>query len=440
MADLIKAVAVAPNGLGNGIPSGRTLEAKRPDRPEIADWQGPGARDHRPRVFRWQTMLWALVFPVKRHRIAPTVPGVFLMVLALGIGTAAYNTASNILFITLSLLLACLLLSGLLSWFNFAGVCWRLLPQGPWRAGHEALVTIEVQNRKRWLPTYSLWFEWATQPRRAPAGEKPDKAMKIREILAAGERNVTRGQVFLRERIEPGGGASLDWVVKPAQRGEVVVELGAVGSLFPFGFLKKNIGVALKHTVLVWPAQIDYQWTGAVAALVGTQGRRTARAGRGDDLLALRKYEQGDSHRLIHWKASARLGQLMIRQFAAESHDGFFLRVDTPTGLWIRPAQFELLCGFAGTMAEDLFAAGRLRGTSVNGGSAPDVRRQRDVEAFLDELARLEPEADFGERATSPAARAGGGAAPATRNVITFAPEGARGVAAYVDGHHTASA
>jgi len=81
-----------------------------------------------------------------------------------------------------------------------------------------------------------------------------------------------------------------------------------------------------------------------------------------------------------------------------------------------------------------------LRGTSVNGGSAPDVRRQRDVEAFLDELARLEPEADFGERATSPAARAGGGAAPATRNVITFAPEGARGVAAYVDGHHTASA
>ena len=97
------------------------------------DWHGPGAPRIKRGGFDAKALLWSLVFPAKRHRISPTVPGLFLMVLALGIGTAAYNTASNILFITLSLLLACLLLSGLLSWFNFAGVCWRLLPQGPWR-------------------------------------------------------------------------------------------------------------------------------------------------------------------------------------------------------------------------------------------------------------------------------------------------------------------
>src|SRR5882672_6802464 len=113
-----------------------------------ADWHGPGANDRRRRPFKWNTLLWALVFPPRRHRISPTVPGLFLMAVSMGIGTAAYNTASNILFITLSLLLACLLLSGLLSWFNFAGVCWRVLPQGPWRAGHEALVAVEVRNRK----------------------------------------------------------------------------------------------------------------------------------------------------------------------------------------------------------------------------------------------------------------------------------------------------
>src|SRR5690606_5016601 len=83
------------------------------------DWSGPGARASERRELTWNRVLWALVFPKKRHRIALTLPGVFLMVLAMGIGTAAYNTASNILFITLSLLLACLLLSGLLSWFNF---------------------------------------------------------------------------------------------------------------------------------------------------------------------------------------------------------------------------------------------------------------------------------------------------------------------------------
>src|SRR4051812_33921469 len=66
-------------------------------------WDGPGAPDAR-RPFTWQGLLWRLVFPKRRHRIALTIPGLFLMALALGIGTAAYNTASNILFITLSLL------------------------------------------------------------------------------------------------------------------------------------------------------------------------------------------------------------------------------------------------------------------------------------------------------------------------------------------------
>ncbi|MEJ1974381.1 MAG: hypothetical protein WDM96_18585 [Lacunisphaera sp.] len=92
-----------------------------------------------PRKFSWHRLVWTLVFPKRRHRIALTIPGLFLMGLALGIGTAAYNTASNILFITLSLLLACLLLSGLLSWFNFMGMSWRLRPPGAWRAGHETL-------------------------------------------------------------------------------------------------------------------------------------------------------------------------------------------------------------------------------------------------------------------------------------------------------------
>lgn len=420
--------------------------ARPGDAPEGDTWHGPGAVERR-RGFSWQALLWALVFPPRQHRIQPTLPGVFLMALAMGIGTAAYNTASNILFITLSLLLACLLLSGLLSWFNFMGVCWRLRPQGPWRVGHEALVTIEVRNRKRWLPTYGLWFDLATAPRRAveeaPAGT-PDPG--VRALLAAVEREVVRGRCALGERLEPGGAAAVEWVARPTRRGEATVELAGVGSLFPFGFLQKSIGSGLRRTVCVWPAQVDYQAHGGRAAHGGAQGTRTARSGQGEDLLALRKYNQGDSHRLIHWKASARLRQLMVRQFAAESHDGYALRLDTPAAVWSRPEQFELLCGLAGTLAEDLFAAGRLRSVSINGGPWREVRRMRDVEAFLDELARLEPVAPAraGSRpplgTLSPFPPGEGRAAAPGPNVVTFAPEGARGVAAYVDGQKTASA
>jgi hypothetical protein len=95
-----------------------------------SDWQGPGAPQSRQN-YRAVQLIWAFVFPRKRHQIAPTVLGLVLIALALGIGTAAYNTGSNILFLTLALLLACLLLSGLLSWFNFRGICWRFRRLGP---------------------------------------------------------------------------------------------------------------------------------------------------------------------------------------------------------------------------------------------------------------------------------------------------------------------
>ena len=81
-------------------------------------WFGPaGARERRR--FSWRAVVWALVYPERGHRTIPTLPGMMLIGLALGIGTAAYNSASNILFITLSLLLSGLVLSGVWSWINF---------------------------------------------------------------------------------------------------------------------------------------------------------------------------------------------------------------------------------------------------------------------------------------------------------------------------------
>lgn len=400
--------------------------------PPAADWHGPGAPARARRGLDWAALLWLLVYPPRRHRIGVTLPGLFLMGLALGIGTAAYNTASNILFLTLALLLACLLLSGLLSWVNFRGVSWRVRAGGPWRAGHEATVTVEVRNAKVWLPTYGLWFELTARPQRALAAPAAGD-VKVREVLAAAEREVARGRRALRERLEPGGGATVEWGHRPAWRGAAVVELAAVGSPFPFGFLQKSLRAGPRRVVVVWPAQVDYQWRGAAAARLGAAGRRLPRAGRGEDLLALRAYAPGDSHRLIHWKASARAGRMLVRQFAAESVEGFGLVLDTPADAWPRPEQFELLCSFAGTLAEDLFASGRLHGVQFNGGPWLATRRVRDLEEVLDRLARLQPGA-------APAVDAGAAPPAGARHRITFVPEGGRGVTALLHGEPAATA
>ena len=352
-----------------------------------------GSRDRR---FTWNRLLWALVFPRRGQRIVPTVSGTLLILLSFGIGTAAYNSANNILFITLSLLLACLILSGVMSWLNFRGVAWRLEVAPPLRAGHDAQAGLAVRNGKGFLPSYGMWFDLVA---RAEAEGPPavaestitGRGLDLRAELAKAEAAETRRQLFLRERLDPAGETRLEWTFQPAKRGRLTVAVSGVGSLFPFGFLRKTFSTEQQQELVVWPASVAYRRQSVAAERHPAGGDRSPRAGSGGDLLALRRYDAGDSHRLIHWKASARSGQLLVRQFAAESTTGFALWLRTDAAVWKRPEQFELLVSLAATMAEDLFRAGQLDSAALDDEAPLPMRRVRDLEQFLDRLAVVQP-------------------------------------------------
>ena len=397
-------------------------------------WSGPGARRRR-RPFTWAAFLWAFVYPRRGHRTLPTIPGVVLIALSMGIGTAAYNSSSNILFITLSLLLACLILSGVLSWLNLRGVRWRLQLAPPLRVNHDTIVALDLRNRKKFLPTYGLGFEFAARTLEAQVEQRAESTLTgrnidVRAVLATADAAENRGRVGLPSRLDPRGEGRVEWMLTPARRGRLRVQLVSVGSVFPFGFLRKDLGTDLVAEAIVWPAPVEYRQLGNAAARRVTGGERVPRAGTGGDLHALRRYTAGDSHRLIHWKASARTRTLLVRQFAAESAEGYSMWLRTDAGLWSRPEQFELLIGFAATLSEDLFRGGRLVGVALDAERMMPVRRVHDLELWLDKLALARP---------LEAASGAGEWQVAKQNVMTFAPDGARGVAAYVDGQKTAS-
>ena len=356
----------------------------------------------------WRRLLWDLVFPRRGQRVMATVPGVVLIGLAMGVGMAAYNSSSNILFITLSMLLGCLVLSGVLSWLNFRGLSWRLEVDAPMRAGREHPATIVLYNEKTLLPAYGLVFDVTN--------------------TSAGQPQ----QLVLRERLDPQGEAQIDWTVCPAKRGVERVELAFVGSLFPFGFLRKSLAGETRCDVLVWPAPVEYRRFPSAVWRRAQPGDPVARSGQNGDLFALRGYQTGDSHRQIHWKASARLRKLVVRQFSSDSEEAFTLWLKTSKVLWRNAAQFELLCSFVATLAEDLFKQGKIDAVSIDGDPVAPVRSVRDIEAFLDRLATLQPSEEGAVIAQ--------GNGFAKNCILTFEPDGSRGVVAYVDGEKTAAA
>lgn len=398
-----------------------------------ADWSGPatGRRDRRP--FRWRNVVWGIIYPGRHQHLAPTVSGLLLIVLSLGIGTAAYNAANNILFITLALLLACLTLSGVLSWFNFAKLRWRLLFPAAARAGEPFTVTLELANDKSLLPAYGLECHFTARPldEGGPAVPQMTFTARGRDVKAILQRanDAVTGSVAQSGRLDPWATLALDWTWTPERRGRWEVELAAVGSLFPFGFFHKKLGAHLRRVVIIRPAPVDYQLAPASAPPESGQALRLARLGGGSDLLALRAYAPGDSHRLIHWKASARGGRLLVRQFAAEATEHFALHLPTDAATWPRAEQFEKAVSLAAALVDDLFRSDRLRAVCFDDEPVRPVRHMRDFDGVLDALA-LRPRVE--DNLTPPAA-------PPPRT-LTLQPDGATGVVALCDGKPAATA
>lgn len=382
-------------------PAATTLTVE-PETRRREDWADPGYFYKRAsRAENVRRLLMSLVMPPDTPTTAPTTAGWVLIMLSMGIGMAAYNTSSNILFMTLAILLSSLILSGVLSVLNFRGLQWRMHLPVHFRAGEPARLQIEVENHKKVLPTYSIGFR--------------PKADSEREL----------DPVFLESRLEPGGRAMLDWLFTPERRGLARVEVSGVESQYPFGFLRKTMGGRMRREVRVWPARVEYTAQWPAGKSLHQQGSLLRRSGTGADLLGLRDYRAGDPPRAMHWKASARAGRLLVRELADEMHSGFILHVETDAAMWKGREGFEAMCAVAGTLAEDFFRENRLLGVAFDDQPLHPVKRISDLHRFLDRLAVLEPgRAGTGEKRE-----------PLGRYVVRFRPVGKEGVTLHLGGN-----
>ncbi len=227
--------------------------------------------------------------------------GIFL------ISLAALNTGNNLLFLILASLIAIILMSGILSSITLSGVAMRLqLPEHIF-AGQPVRASIELENEKLTLPSFSLRVEAVTAKNSPPAA-----------LLEA--------PVYFPYLPKRGRAQQTVPISFPA-RGVYRQDAFRIVTRFPFGFLQKSHRVELRTEALVYPTVEPTPEFFEI--LPGLEGAMESLAkGRGQDLYALRDYVPTDSARHVHWKASARLGSLMVREFTREEDARVLLVLD----------------------------------------------------------------------------------------------------------------
>ena len=127
-----------------------------------------------------------------------------------------------------------------------------------------------------------------------------------------------RAARFLVPPLAPGAVARSAYRIPTRRRGRYQVGPLVVRASDPFGFTRRSLGEVAETDVLVRPRVHDVVAPVAVGSRVtGDTEAVAARAmvsDLGDEFLTLREYELGDDLRRVHWRSTARTGELMIRQ------------------------------------------------------------------------------------------------------------------------------
>jgi uncharacterized protein (DUF58 family) len=135
---------------------------------------------------------------------------------------------------------------------------------------------------------------------------------------------------FVLESIEPGGTRDLSHKVELDQRGKYIIGPLQVRVADAFGLAAIGRSFATKSTLVVTPQIIALPRVSIAGNRLGDgeSGLRTVSAA-GEDDIAPRAYRDGDELRRVHWRSTARYGELMVRREEQRWHNRALLLLDT---------------------------------------------------------------------------------------------------------------
>jgi uncharacterized protein (DUF58 family) len=216
---------------------------------------------------------------------------------------------------------------------------------------------------------------------------------------------------FVLDEIEPGGNRELSYQIRTETRGKFTVGPLRIRVADTFGLVEISRSFRETSTLVVTPKIVPLPRATAASSWLGEGdgGMRTISA-IGEDDAAPRLYQDGDGLRRVHWKSTARYGQLMVRREEHQWRNSASVFLDTRRSAHSGSgpsATFEFAVSAAASIGAHLSGEGfRTRLITDAGEIAP---RGNFDDTLLDMLAVISPSRDVSLGAGSSALASAGG-------------------------------
>ena len=231
---------------------------------------------------------------------------VFLFTLAV-IALAAFNTGNNLIFIILSAALALLAVSECLSHWNLRRLGAEVKLPDCVPAAQPFVSVFSLHNQRAWMPAFSCSLTCLLDRVLEPGANSGPKN-EIAEVLS---------QSTYFPFLPRNGRSRQSLWLQLSQRGLYRLNRLETSTQFPFGFVNKKRGLPRSADLIVLPeVEPPNEFFEMLPLLSGAF--ESYYKGSGSDLHSIRDYRTQDSGRFLDWKASAKTGQLMVREFTKE--------------------------------------------------------------------------------------------------------------------------
>jgi uncharacterized protein (DUF58 family) len=161
------------------------------------------------------------------------------------------------------------------------------------------------------------------------------------------------------------------------------------------GLQRLEVPLSAPSTLLVYPRLVELERLFSEGGTYSHDGRRLLlRRPTGFDLHSVREYEQGESLRKVHWRSTAKRGELMVKELEDAPRDEVAILLDA-VAAGVVGASFDVQVRAAGSLLLAQARRGR-RALLIISGAEPTIQRvhshETDWQQAYDLLAAAEPD------------------------------------------------